>query len=152
MRGWGFSMRWLITTMLMIAMAQAAMADGVVGGMVDPTKPPASVMDYLPNAQTQAEQPWDLTAIQENGKAGFVVVNGQMVQVGASYEGFKLTSVKNRQAVFISKAGEKKVLGMGLTSFMVQTPSSASVKKNKPAKKIKKSSQMTEKSSQKTEK
>jgi hypothetical protein len=145
MHGWGFSMRGLITTMLMTVMTQVAVADGVVGGMVDPTKPPVSVMAYFPNAQSQTERPWELTAIQENGKSGFAVVNGQMVLVGASYEGFKLTSVKNRQAVLISKTGEKKVLGMGLSSFMTHTPTQTSVKKDKPAKKIKRSSQKTEK-------
>lgn len=104
MHGWGFSMRLLITIVVMIGLAQAAMADG----MVDPTKPPASVMEYLPNTQAEAERPWELTAIQENGKSGFAVVNGQMVQVGNSYEGFKLSSVKNQQAVFISKLGDRK--------------------------------------------
>jgi len=145
MHGWGFSMRWLITTMLMIVMTQVAVADDVVGGLVDPTKPPVSVMAYFPNAQAQTERPWELTAIQENGKSGFAVVNGQMVPVGASYEGFKLTSVKNRQAVFISKVGEKKVLGMGLASFMEHTTPQASVKKDKQAQKIKKPGQKTAK-------
>lgn len=133
MHGWGFSMRLLMTMVVMIGLAQAAMADG----MVDPTKPPASVMEYLPNTQTEAEKPWELTAIQENGKSGFAVVNGQMVQVGASYEGFKLSSIKNQQAVFISKQGEKKVLRMGLSSFMVKTSPQADIVK-KTAKKIKK--------------
>ncbi|MBF4990024.1 hypothetical protein [Methylophilus sp. QUAN] len=133
-------MRWLITILMMV-MAQIAVADDVMGGMVDPTKPPASVMDYFPNAQAQTEGLWELTAIQENGKAGFAVVNGQMVQVGGNYEGFKLTSVKNRQAVFISKAGEKKVVGMGLSSFMEHTTPQASVKKDKQAKRVKKPGQ-----------
>ncbi len=131
MHGWGFSMRLLITIVVMIGLAQAAMADG----MVDPTKPPASVMEYLPNTQAEAERPWELTAIQENGKSGFAVVNGQMVQVGNSYEGFKLSSVKNQQAVFISKLGEKKVLRMGLSSFMEPVQPPAGIKKT--AKKIK---------------
>ena len=145
MHGWGFSMRLLITTMLMMVMAQVAVADDVVAGMVDPTKPPASVMEYFPNAQAQAERPWELNAIQENGQAGFAVVNGQMVQVDSSYEGFKLTSVKNRQAVFISKTGEKKVVGMGLSSFMEHITPQASVKKDKQAQKLKKSGQKTAK-------
>jgi len=133
MLGWGFSMRLLMTTILMAWLAQGnVFADG----MVDPTKPPASVMEFLPNTQAEAEKPWELTAIQENGKSGFAVVNGQMVQVGGSYEGFKLTSVKNRQAVFVSKRGEKKVVGMGLASFIEQASPQASVKKSKSASKL----------------
>lgn len=136
MPGWGFSMRLLITTVLMgLAVQHTAMA---AEGMVDPTKPPAVVMEFLPNAQTQTEKPWELTAIQENGKSGFAVVNGQMVQVGGSYEGFKLTSVKKRQAVFVGKGGEKKVIGMGLSSFIEQTSPPVSVKKTKSSQQIKK--------------
>lgn len=137
MHGWGFSMRLLMITLLMTGLGQTGIARA--DGMVDPTKPPASVMAYLPNAQTQAEQPWVLTAIQENGKTGFAVVNGQMVPVGANHEGFKLTSVKNRQALFISKTGEKKVLSMGLSSFIPETPPPLGAKKDHRAKKIKKS-------------
>jgi hypothetical protein len=116
MHGWGFSMRVLIQVLLMLGLAQGhAYAE-----LVDPTKPPPSVLEYLPNAEAQAEKPWELTALQHNGKSGFAVVNGQMVQVGESYNDFKLTSVNNQQAVFISKTGEKKVIGLGLTSYIVQ--------------------------------
>lgn len=144
MHGWGFSMRWLIT-MLMIITAQTAFADGVVGGLVDPTKPPASVIDYFPNAQAQTERPWELTAIQENGKAGFAVVNGQMVPVGGYYEEFKLTSVKNQKAVFISKLGEKKVVGMGLDSVIEPVKPPASIQKTGQPKRLKHQPKKTEK-------
>jgi len=133
MHGWGFSMRLLTTIVLMMSLVQASVA--AADGMVDPTKPPAPVMAYLPNTQAQIERPWELTALQDNGKNGFAVVNGQMVQVGNSYEGFKLSSVKNQQAVFISKLGEKKVLRMGLSSFMEPVQPPAGIKKT--AKKIK---------------
>lgn len=116
MHGWGFSMRVLIQGMLMLGLAQGQ----AYAELVDPTKPPPAVLEYLPNAQSQQEQPWVLSAIQHNGKSGFAVVNDQMVQVGESYNGFKLTSVSNQQAVFISKTGEKKVIGLGLTSYNVE--------------------------------
>ncbi len=135
MPGWGFSMRLLMTTILMAWLAQGSV---FADGMVDPTKPPAAVMEFLPNTQAEAEKPWELTAIQENGKGGFAVVNDQMVPVGGSYEGFKLTSVKNRQAVFVGKGGEKKVIGMGLSSFIEQTSPPVSVKKAKSSQQIKK--------------
>lgn len=109
---------WLLVLMQGMAFAE----------MVDPTKPPPSVMEYLPNAETQAEKPWELSALQQNGKSGFAVVNGQVVQVGESYSGFKLTSVKNQQAVFVSKTGEKKVIGLGLTSYMVPVQPPATIK------------------------
>ncbi|MEZ0289234.1 MAG: hypothetical protein ACAH05_09715 [Methylophilus sp.] len=109
-------MRVLIQAILMLWLAQGS----AFAELVDPTKPPPSVLEYLPNAESQAEKPWELTALQHNGKSGFAVVNGQMVQVGETYSGFKLTSVKNQQAVFISKAGEKKVIGLGLTSYIVE--------------------------------
>jgi hypothetical protein len=116
MHGWGFSMRVLIQALLMLGLAQGhAYAE-----VVDPTKPPPSVLEYLPNAEAQVEKPWELTALQHNGKSGFAVVNGQMVQVGESYSGFKLISVKNQQAVFVSSKGEKKVIGLGLTSYIVE--------------------------------
>lgn len=127
MLGWGYSMRVIIKIMLMTWLIPVALAEG----MVDPTKPPAAVMEYFPNAQTQLEKPWQVSAIQENGSAGFAVVNGEMVQVGSRYEGFKLTSVKHQQAVFISKTGEKKVLSMGLTRFIEQTAPAAEVNKTK---------------------
>jgi hypothetical protein len=136
MPGWGFSMRLLITTILMMCLVQETFAASE--GMIDPTKPPSEVMEYFPNAQTQLEQPWEISAIQENGQSGFAVVNGQMVQVGGSYEGFKLTSVKNRKAVFIGHGGEKKVIGMGLSSFIEQTTPTDSVKKTKSSQQIKK--------------
>lgn len=136
MPGWGFSMRLLITTMLMMCLVQEAFAASE--GMIDPTKPPAEVMAFLPNAEAQMETPWELSAIQENGKSGFAVVNGQMVQVGNSYEGFKLTSVKNHQAVFIGKGGEKKVIGMGLSSFIEKTSTTEGVKKTKSSQQVKK--------------
>jgi len=135
MHGWGFSMRWLITTMLVVWTVHVTLA--MAEGVVDPTKPPASVMEYLPNAQAQAEQPWELTAIQDNGKAGFAVVNGQMVQLGGSYEDFKLTSVKHQQAVFISKLGEKKVVGMGLAKVIEPVQVHANIKKTNQPKKLK---------------
>jgi hypothetical protein len=116
MHGWGFSMRVLIQALLILWLAQG----NAFAELVDPTKPPPSVLEYLPNAEAQAEKPWELTALQHNGKSGFAVVNGQMVQVGESYNDFKLTSVNNQQAVFISKTGEKKVIGLGLTSYIVQ--------------------------------
>jgi hypothetical protein len=117
MHGWGFSMRVFVKVVWMLLLMQ-----GVANAeVVDPTKPPPAVMEYLPNAETQAEKPWELSAVQNNGKSGFAVVNGQMVQLGESYSGFKLTSVKNQQAVFVSKAGEKKVIGLGLTSYIVPT-------------------------------
>ncbi|MGP1716256.1 MAG: hypothetical protein ACTS9Y_03665 [Methylophilus sp.] len=109
-------MRVLIQAFLMLGLAQG----NAFAELVDPTKPPPAVLEYLPNAESQAEKPWVLTAIQHNGKSGFAVVNGQMVQVGESYSGFKLTSVKNQQAVFISSTGEKKVIGLGLTSYIVE--------------------------------
>ncbi|MGQ2964632.1 hypothetical protein [Methylophilus sp.] len=109
-------MRVLIQVVLMLGLAQShAYAE-----LVDPTKPPPAVLEYLPNAESQVEKPWELSALQHNGKSGFAVVNGQMVQVGESYNGFKLTSVNNQQAVFISKTGEKKVIGLGLTSYIVE--------------------------------
>lgn len=136
MHGWGFSMRILVKTIGMFMLMQGV----VFAEMVDPTKPPPSVMEYLPNAETQAEKPWELTALQHNGKSGFAVVNGQMVQVGESYSGFKLISVKNQQAVFVSKAGEKKVIGLGLTSYIVETKPQAKIKAKtaKNSKKVKK--------------
>jgi hypothetical protein len=136
MHGWGFSMRVLVKAMWMLMLFQGvALAD-----MVDPTKPPPTVMEYLPNAEMQAEKPWELTALQHNGKSGFAVVNGQMVQVGESYSGFKLASVKNQQAVFVSKTGEKKVIGLGLTSYIVpaQPPAKIKAKTAKQTKKAKK--------------
>lgn len=138
MHGWGFSMRVLIQALLMLLLAQG----NASAEMVDPTKPPASVLEYLPNAESQAEKPWELTALQHNGKSGFAVVNGQMVQVGESYSGFKLTSVKNQQAVFISKTGEKKVIGLGLSSYIVeaqpQERTKTKAKTTRPTGKIKK--------------
>ena len=124
MHGWGFNMRVLIKALLLILLTQTS----VFAGMVDPTKPPASVLEYLPNVEAQADKPWQLTAIQHNGQGGFAVVNGQMVQVGESYNGFRLTSVKNQQALFVSKTGEKKTLSLGLTSYIVQPPSPARAK------------------------
>jgi hypothetical protein len=136
MPGWGFSMRLMIKALLMMLMVQGS----VFADMVDPTKPPAAIIEYLPNAESQAEKPWELTAIQHNDKSGFAVVNGQMVQVGDSYSGFKLTSVKNQQAVFISKTGEKKVLELGLSSYIVeaQPQVKAKTKPTKQTKKVKK--------------
>lgn len=136
MHGWGFSMRILVKTIGMFMLMQGV----AFAEMVDPTKPPPSVMEYLPNAETQAEKPWELTALQHNGKSGFAVVNGQMVQVGENYSGFKLISVKNQQAVFVSKAGEKKVIGLGLTSYIVETKPQAKIKAKtaKNSKKVKK--------------
>lgn len=136
MHGWGFSMRILVKTVwMLLIMHGLAYAE-----MADPTKPPPSVMEYLPNAETQAEKPWELTAVQHNGKSGFAVVNGQMVQVGETYSGFKLTSVKNQQAVFVSKAGEKKVISLGLTSYIVQAQPKEKVKAKtaRQTKKVKK--------------
>lgn len=133
MPGWGFSMRVLVTTILMALAQQSALAEA----MIDPTKPPAAVMGFLPNTQSDTEKPWELSAIQENGKGGFAVVNGQMVEVGERYEGFKLTSVKNQKAVFIAKSGEKKVIGMGISRFVEPTPPQSSVKKQKPAQQLK---------------
>ncbi len=135
MHGWGFSMRLLLTTLFMAWTTQVTVA--LAEGVVDPTKPPASVMEYLPNAQTQTEQPWELTAIQDNGKAGFAVVNGQMVQVGGSYEGFKLISVKNQKAVFVSKLGEKKVVGMGLASVIKPVQLQTSMNKTNQPRRLK---------------
>lgn len=136
MHGWGFSMRISVKVVWMFLLMQGV----AYAETVDPTKPPPSVMEYLPNAETQAEKPWELSALQQNGKSGFAVVNGQMVQVGDSYSGFKLTSVKNQQAVFVSKTGEKKVIGLGLTSYMVpaQPPATIKAKTAKKAKKVKK--------------
>lgn len=126
----------LAMVLVMMWLAQASAADA----LVDPTRPPPAVMEYLPDTQAEAEKPWVLTALQDNGKSGFAVVNGQMVQLGETYEGFKLASVKNGQALFVSKAGEKKNIGLGLSSFMVQAPSEVPVvaKKRAPGKKIKK--------------
>jgi hypothetical protein len=139
MHGWGFSMRLLITTLIMLLLAQG---DVYAAEMLDPTKPPASVMEYLPNTQTIAEKPWELTALQQNGKNGFAVVNGQMVQVGDSYSDFKLVSVKNQQAVFVSKAGEKKVIGLGLSNYITDTQPpekrKTKAKTTKPTGKLKK--------------
>jgi hypothetical protein len=137
MHGWGFSMRVLIKTLLMLLLAQEQV---FAVEMLDPTKPPASVMEYLPNTQTMAEKPWELSAIQQNGKSGFAVVNGQMVQVGDNYNDFKLISVKNQQAVFVSKTGEKKVIGMGLSSYIADTlpPEEIKAKTTKPTGKLKK--------------
>lgn len=136
MHGWGFSMRTLVKALLILWLMQGC----VSAEMIDPTKPPASVMDYLPNAESQTEKPWELTAIQQNGTAGFAVVNGQMVQVGNSYSGFKLVSVKNQQAVFVSTTGEKKVMGLGLSSYIVeaQPQAKAKAKTTKQNSKIKK--------------
>ncbi|WP_232410988.1 hypothetical protein [Methylophilus sp. 5] len=128
-------MRLLLTTLFMAWTTQVTVA--LAEGVVDPTKPPASVMEYLPNAQTQTEQPWELTAIQDNGKAGFAVVNGQMVQVGGSYEGFKLISVKNQKAVFVSKLGEKKVVGMGLASVIKPVQLQTSMNKTNQPRRLK---------------
>lgn len=132
-------MRILMKALLIGWLAQA----NVFAGMVDPTKPPAAVMEYLPNAQAQAEKPWELSAIQQKGQGGFAVVNGQMVQVGESYSGFRLASIKNQQAVFVSKAGEKKVIGLGLSSYLVEpkppVKTTAKTKVARPAgKKVKK--------------
>ena len=126
----------LAMVLVMMWLAQASAADA----LVDPTRPPPVVMEYLPDTQAEAEKPWVLTALQDNSKSGFAVVNGQMVQLGETYEGFKLTSVKNGQALFVSAAGEKKNIGLGLSSFMVQAPSEVPVvtKKRAPGKKIKK--------------
>jgi hypothetical protein len=133
MHGWGSSMRILVKAVWMLMLVKGA----AYAEVVDPTKPPPSVMEYLPNAEKQIEKPWELTALQHNGKSGFAVVNGQMVQVGETYSGFKLASVKNQQAVFISKTGEKKVIGLGLTSYIVPTQPPAKIKA-KTAKKTKK--------------
>lgn len=143
MHGWGFSMRSLMTAILGICLLQvgAATADG----MVDPTKPPAAVMEYLPHGEAQLERPWELSAIQDNGKNGFAVVNGQMVAVGGYYEDFKLTSVKNQKAVFISKLGEKKVVGMGLASVIEPVKPAASIKKAGQPKRLKHPPKKTEK-------
>jgi len=133
MPGWGSSMRVLLTTIFMVLAQMSAQAEV----MIDPTKPPVSVMGFLPNTQSDIEKPWELTAIQENGKGGFAVVNGQMVQVGERYEGFKLASVKSHQAVFIAKSGERKVIGMGISSFIEPSPPQASVNKTKSSQKLK---------------
>ncbi len=136
MHGWGFSMRVLVNVVWMLVLMQGV----AYAEVVDPTKPPPAVMEYLPNAETQAEKPWELTAVQHNGKSGFAVVNGQMVQVGEIYSGFKLTSVKDQQAVFVSKTGEKRVVGMGLTSYIVEAkpPAKTKAKTVRQTKKVKK--------------
>ena len=143
MHGWGFSMRSLITAVLAIGLvyAHGVMADG----MIDPTRPPVSVMAYLPHGEAQLEKAWELSAIQDNGKNGFAVVNGQMVPVGGYYEDFKLTSVKNQKAVFISKLGEKKVVGMGLASVIEPVKPQASIKKAGQPKRLKHQPKKTEK-------
>jgi hypothetical protein len=136
MHGWGFSMRILEKAVWMILLMQGV----AYAELVDPTKPPPAVMEYLPNAETQIEKPWELSALQHNGKSGFAVVNGQMVQMGESYSGFKLISVKNQQAVFVSKTGEKRVVGMDLTSYIVEAkpPAKIKAKTARQTKKVKK--------------
>lgn len=135
MRGWGFSMYRSIIVTGMAVWSLACVAEP----WIDPTKPPAAVMEYLPEAQSQAEKPWALSAVQHNGKNGFAVVNGQMVQVGERYEGFKLVAVENGQARFVSQSGEKKQLSMGITSFMptIAEPAGAKTTRTKKSKKVK---------------
>lgn len=135
MHGWGYSMRILMTWMVLAGLAMSSYA---AEQMIDPTQPPAAVMPYLPEAQAESALAWQVTAIQDNGKSGFAVVNEQLVQLGEVYQGFKLISVKHQQAVFINKNGEKKTLGLGLTNFVVQAQPPAHVKKTKQAKTIKK--------------
>ena len=136
MHGWGFSMRVLMKVVLGMLLVQT----NGFAGMVDPTKPPASVMEYLPNAQAQAEKPWTVSAIQQNDRGGFAVVNDQLVQVGESYNGFRLSSVKNRQALFVSKTGEKKIIGLGLSRYIVEPkpPVKIKAKTARHAEKVKK--------------
>jgi hypothetical protein len=143
MHGWGFSMRSLITAVLATGLvhAQGVMADG----MVDPTRPPVSVMAYLPHGEAQLEKAWELSAIQDNGKNGFAVVNGQMVPVGGYYEDFKLISVTHQKALFVSKLGEKKVLTMGLSNVMTPVTAERGPKKASAPKRVKHQSKKTEK-------
>lgn len=134
MHGWGYSMRIFMTWIILAILAQSHAAEQ----MIDPTQPPAAVLPYLPDVQAESAKAWQVTAIQDNGKSGFAVVNGQLVQLGEAYQGFRLISVKHQQATLINKNGEKKVLGLGLTSFVVPAQPPAQVKKTKQAKTIKK--------------
>lgn len=127
-------MRIFMIWMVLVSMAHSQAAEQ----MIDPTKPPAAVLPYLPEAQTETAQAWQVTAIQDNGKHGFAVVNGELVNLGERYQGFKLVSVKHQQAVFINQNGEKKLLGLGLTSVVMQAPPPAQIKKAKQAKTVKK--------------
>jgi len=136
-------MRSLITAVLATGLVHAheVMADG----MVDPTRPPVSVMAYLPHGEAQLEKAWELSAIQDNGKNGFAVVNGQMVPVGGYYEDFKLISVTHQKSLFVSKLGEKKVLTMGLSNVMTPVTAERGPKKASAPKRVKHQSKKTEK-------
>lgn len=104
-------------TMSLLGLAPPLRAEA----MQDPTKPPAAVLPYLPGDLALAEQPWVLSALHAQGKAGFAIINGQTVHVGEAYEGYTLRAVTQRQALLVNKQGAQKRLSMA-TAGMTMTP------------------------------
>ncbi|MGH7176997.1 MAG: hypothetical protein ACREJC_06440 [Tepidisphaeraceae bacterium] len=79
----------------------------------DAFQPPASWGGVVRNSQP-APQPGEvfaqkhrLTAVALNGTVGSAVVDGRCLQVGATVDGFKLTSVKRGSVVF--RSGDTEV-------------------------------------------
>ncbi len=83
----------------------------------DPTQPPEAVIELMPKPEEGDVLEWKLQGLKSEGKQGIAIVNGNWIAVGKEYEGYRLVQVTQTQALFVNKAGNRKILSLGVKQF-----------------------------------
>lgn len=90
-------------------------ADGSVG--VDPTKPPAEVLENTLGGDASHSGNVVLNGIKQDGKASFAILNDTFVRVGEVYKGYRLLAVRQGHVVLEDEAKQKVTLSMNVVDF-----------------------------------
>jgi hypothetical protein len=101
---------------VLILSAQMVFADV----LIDPTKPPISMMDEDIRLQESVSSEPVLQSVTLGSEIKSAIISGESVLVGGYYKQFKLVALNTSQAVLKAKNGDKKTLRLDFS--ILKTP------------------------------